>query len=154
MLCRFATGARREEQTTKYFVDVYEELRIIPFNLLKPTNSELKILQVLWTRGPSTVRDVHSELGGETGYTTVLKLMQIMAEKGLVRRNQDARSHIFEAAASEAETKKGLVGDLIEKAFSGSARDLILQALSARKTSPDELSEIRRLIEEMERKKP
>jgi predicted transcriptional regulator len=79
--------------------------------------------------------------------------MQIMAEKGLVRRNQDARSHIYEAAASEVETKKGLVGDLVEKAFAGSARDLILQALSTRKTSPDELSEIRRLIEEMERKK-
>jgi BlaI family transcriptional regulator, penicillinase repressor len=119
----------------------------------KPTNAELRILQILWRKGPSTVRDVQQELGEETGYTTALKLMQIMVEKKLLKRSEENRTHVYEAAVKEGATKKTLVRDFLDKAFAGSARDLVLQALSAHKPSPSELAEIRNLIEEMERKK-
>lgn len=120
---------------------------------VRPTNTELKILQVLWKRGGSTVREVQEELGGDSGYTTVLKLMQIMVEKGLLRRTLEERTHVYEAAVKESETKKGLVRDLLDKAFDGSARELIIQALSAKRTSSKELAEIRQIIQELERKK-
>ncbi len=118
----------------------------------KPTNSELEILHVLWQRGPSLVRDVHDELSKRrtTGYTTVLKLMQIMAEKGLVRRNEDNRAHVYHAMVSESETQKGLTDDLVDRMFGGSAHRLALHALGSQKATPEELSEIRRLLDQME----
>jgi BlaI family penicillinase repressor len=118
----------------------------------QPTDGELLILNVLWRRGPSTVRQVHEALASErdTGYTTTLKLLQIMHEKGLVRRDTSERSHVYEAACGEAATKRGVVGDLLDRVFEGSARQLVMQALEAGKVSADELRQIRRLIEHME----
>jgi BlaI family penicillinase repressor len=116
----------------------------------KPTTGELEILSVIWRRGPSTVRQVHSELGERTGYTSVLKLMQIMAEKGLLQRDRRLRTHVYRPAPASAEsrTQRRLVGELIDKAFGGSAHKLIVAALSAKKASQEELEEIRKLIEE------
>jgi predicted transcriptional regulator len=121
--------------------------------LPRPTAAELEILGVLWRRGPSTVRQVHDVLGRtkRTGYTTVLKLMQIMAEKGLVRRNEDQRAHLYEARVPQEQTQKQLVGDLVDRAFGGSARNLLMQALSARRASAEDLAEIRKLLDEYER---
>lgn len=119
----------------------------------QPTDGELLILNVLWRRGPATVRRVHEELAPErdTGYTTTLKLLQIMHEKGLVRRDTSERSHVYEAACGEAAVKRGVVGDLLDRVFEGSARQLVMQALEAGKVSADELRQIRRLIERKER---
>ena len=119
----------------------------------RPTDAELEILKVLWRRGPSTVRDVFDSLSEskQTGYTTVLKLMQIMAEKGLVRRDESERAHRYEAALAEEETQRQLVGDLLRRAFDGSAKRLVMQALSAERASADELEEIRRLLDRLER---
>ena len=117
----------------------------------KPTAAELEILQVVWRNGPSTVRQVHHELNPETGYTTVLKLMQIMKEKGLLTRDTAERSHVYSATIPEEQTKKGLVRDLLEKAFRGSAKELILQALSAKRASREELAEIRQIIDRIEK---
>ena len=112
----------------------------------KPTDAELAILRVLWSRGPSTVRQVAAAMDREGGYTTVLKLLQIMAEKGLVTRDESARTHIYEAAYTEDQTQQQLVMDLVERAFDGSAAKLVLQALAASKTSPEELAEIKKLL--------
>jgi BlaI family transcriptional regulator, penicillinase repressor len=116
----------------------------------RPTEAELEILRVLWERGPSTVRHVHESLAQqrETGYTTTLKLMQIMAEKGLVTRDESARTHVYTARLSQETTQRQLVNDLVERAFGGSAAELVLRALSSHKTSAEELGEIRRLIDE------
>jgi BlaI family transcriptional regulator, penicillinase repressor len=121
--------------------------------LPRPTDAELEILKVLWRRGPSTVREVFETLGENktTGYTTVLKFMQIMAEKGLVVRDESERAHRYEAAAREDETQRRLVGDLLRKAFDGSAKNLVLQALSTERATSSELDEIRRLLDELER---
>ena len=113
----------------------------------KPTDGELAILRVLWTRGPSTVRHVAEALERETGYTTALKLLQIMTEKGLVCRDETSRTHVYEAAASEDQTQRTLVSDLLDRAFGGSAAKLVLQALATSKASPEELVEIKRLID-------
>ena len=117
----------------------------------QPTNAELEILRVLWRRGPLTVRDVHEALSKEraVGYTTVLKLLQIMAEKGLVTRDESARSHVYAAAVSEETTQRRLVSDLLDRAFEGSAMGLVMQALAARPASPEELRKIRALIDEL-----
>ena len=122
-------------------------------SLPRPTDAELEILKVLWRRGPSTVRDVFETLGEArgTGYTTVLKLMQIMATKGLVERDEGERAHRYEAALAEDETQRRLVGDLLRKAFDGSAKNLILQALSSERATGEELAEIRRMLDELER---
>lgn len=112
----------------------------------KPTDSELAILRVLWTRGPSTVRQVAEALGREAAYTTVLKLLQIMTEKGLVRRDESERTHIYRAAYTEDQTQRQLVTDLLDRAFDGSAAKLVLQALSSNTASPQELEEIRKLL--------
>ncbi|MBZ5498060.1 MAG: BlaI/MecI/CopY family transcriptional regulator [Acidobacteriia bacterium] len=119
----------------------------------RPTGAELEILGVLWHRGPSTVRDVYNVLGRTRpiGYTTVLKLMQIMAEKGLVLRNEDQRAHIYEARAPQDQTQKLLVRDLLDRAFNGSALNLVMQALSSRRASAEELAQIRKLLDEYER---
>lgn len=124
-------------------------------SLPRPTDAELSILKVLWRRGPCTVREVFETLG-ETktkGYTTVLKLMQIMANKGLVKRDERERAHSYEATLAEDETQRRLIGDLLQKAFDGSAKKLILQALSSKRASADELAEIRRMLDELERGK-
>ncbi|MCO6487535.1 MAG: BlaI/MecI/CopY family transcriptional regulator [Phaeodactylibacter sp.] len=122
--------------------------RLIP----KPTESELEILQVLWQHGPSPVRFVNDKLNEEreVGYTTTLKLMQIMAEKGLVWRNTDSRTHIYQAAVSEADTQKRLLQKFVDTTFRGSAMKLVMQALGNHQASPEELDEIKALIEKME----
>jgi BlaI family transcriptional regulator, penicillinase repressor len=121
-------------------------------NLSRPTDAELAILRVLWSRGPSTVRQVHEALSREreTGYTTVLKLMQIMTEKGLVERDESERTHVYQARFTQEATQQRLVSDLLEKAFGGSASQLVMQALAAKPASADELAEIRRLLDELE----
>ncbi len=118
----------------------------------KPTEAELAILRVLWQRGPSTVREVWEQLSPKqrTGYTTVLKIMQIMFEKGLLSRDESDRSHVYRAAWSEEQTQQQVVRHLLERLFSGSAPKLVMQALAARKATPAELTEIRRLLDEME----
>ena len=119
----------------------------------RPTDAELAILRVLWERGPSTVRQVHEILSAvrPTVYTTILKLMQIMNDKGLVRRDKSQRAHIYQPTFTEAETQKRLVGDLLERAFSGSTASLLMQALSAKEASAEELAQIRQILDEAER---
>jgi BlaI family penicillinase repressor len=119
----------------------------------KPTASELEILQVLWTRGPSTVRDVFDALHEkkDLGYTTVLKLLQIMTAKGTVRRNEDQRAHVYEACQPAEKTKRQFAGDMLQRVFEGSASQLMLHALEGRHTSKKELEELRRLLDEHER---
>ncbi len=119
----------------------------------RPTDAELAILRVLWDRGPSTVREVHEALGEarSVGYTTTLKLLQIMAEKGLVVRDESTRSHVYEARHPADETRGQLVRDILERVFGGSAPQLVMQALSAKRVSPEELAEIRKLLDELER---
>ena len=121
-------------------------------NLSRPTDAELAILRVLWSRGPSTVRQVHEALSRdrETGYTTVLKLMQIMTEKGLVERDESERTHVYQARFTQEQTQERLVSDLLEKAFGGSASQLVMRALAAKPASADELAQIRRLLDELE----
>lgn len=121
----------------------------------RPTDAELAILRVLWRRGPSTVRQVHEALAEtrDTGYTTTLKLMQIMADKGLVKRNETARTHVYSATAGEEQTQRVLVKDLVDRAFGGSAATLVLRALSADDTSEAELREIRRMIDDYREKR-
>jgi len=113
----------------------------------KPTDAELAILRVLWARGPSTVRDVAEEMGRENAYTTVLKLLQIMTEKGLVRRDESSRTHVYEAAFSEEHTQRQIISDLLDRVFDGSASKLVLQLLGTRKASKAELAEIEELID-------
>ena len=122
-------------------------------DLPRPTDAELEILTVLWSRGPSTVRDVYETiLERKTAqYTTILKLMQIMTDKGLVKRNEEQRAHVYEAARPREWTQQQLAGDLLRRAFDGSARSLMMGALSARKASRKEIAEMRRLLEEYEK---
>jgi predicted transcriptional regulator len=120
---------------------------------LKPTASELEILRVLWSRGPSTVREVHEALSEKKslGYTTVLKLLQIMTTKGTVRRNETQRAHVYEACLPAAQTKRQLAGDMLQRVFEGSASQLMMHALAGRNASRDEIDELRRLLDEYER---
>ena len=116
----------------------------------RPTDAELAILRVLWERGPSTERQVHEVIVGRVGptaYTTALKLLQIMTEKGLVRRDDTDRTHVYTPRLSEEQTQRQLVRDLVDRAFGGSASKLVMQALNARRATQEELSEIRKLIE-------
>lgn len=117
-----------------------------------PTDAELAILSVLWSRGPSTVREVHEALEPTqgTGYTTALKLLQIMAQKGLVERDERSKSHIYRALPGKEQTQKRLLSDLMTRAFSGSASELVLRALSSKPTSKEELGEIRALLDHLE----
>jgi BlaI family transcriptional regulator, penicillinase repressor len=116
----------------------------------RPTEAELEILTVLWSRGPSTVRDVHENITQRkpTQYSTVLKFMQIMTEKGLVRRNEKQRAHVYEAAQPREWTQQRLAGDLLQRAFGGSAKNLLMGALSSRKSSKKELAELRELLDQ------
>jgi len=121
---------------------------------LKPTASELDILHVLWDRGPSTVRDVHAALSErkDLGYTTVLKLMQIMTVKGLVPRNVEKRATVYAACLPAAKTKRQLAADTLERVFEGSASQLMLHALAGHRSSKEEIAELRRLLDDYERK--
>jgi predicted transcriptional regulator len=118
----------------------------------RPTDTELDILTVLWSRGECTVREVHDALQGRkpTQYTTVLKMLQIMTEKGLVRRDEEQRAHVYRASRPREWTQSQLAGDLLQRAFAGSARGLMLGALSAKKATKAELAELRKLLDEYE----
>jgi BlaI family transcriptional regulator, penicillinase repressor len=119
----------------------------------KPTSSELEILRVLWTRGPSTVREVHEALSEKKslGYTSVLKLLQIMTTKGTVRRNETQRAHVYEACLPAEQTKRQIAGDMLQRVFEGSASELMMHALAGRKASTEEITELRRLLDEYEK---
>ena len=125
-----------------------------PKNPAKPTASELEILRVLWGRGPSTVREVHEALSRKRpiGYTTVLKLLQIMTTKGTVRRNEGQRAHVYEARLPAEKTKRQLAADVLHRVFGGSASELMLHTLQGRKTSRKEIEELRRLLDDYERR--
>jgi predicted transcriptional regulator len=120
----------------------------------KPTASELEILQVLWERGPSTVREVHDALSTKKpiGYTSVLKLMQIMTAKGTLRRNEEQRAHVYESVQPAEKTKRQLALDVLQRVFDGSASDLMMHALAERKASKEEIAEMRRMLSEYERR--
>ncbi|MEM7557614.1 MAG: BlaI/MecI/CopY family transcriptional regulator [Planctomycetota bacterium] len=117
-----------------------------------PTDGELAILHVLWEQGPCTVRQVQERLSGgrETGYTTVLKFMQIMMDKGLLKRDESQHAHIYRAAVTRKNTQRKTINTVIDQLFDGSAQQLVLQALASNKSSPEELAEIRRLLDELE----
>jgi len=119
----------------------------------RPTDAELAILSVLWQRGPSTVRDVQQVLSASqgSGYTTVLKLLQIMTEKGLVVRDESQRAHVYAAKQSERRTQRQLMGDLVDRAFGGSSAKLVLHALSERAATSEELRDIRALLDQIEK---
>lgn len=120
----------------------------------KPTASELEILRILWVRGPSTVREVHDALRErkDIGYTSVLKLLQIMTEKGTVRRDENQRAHVYRACEPAEKTKRALAGDVLQRVFEGSASQLMLHALAGRATSREEIEELRRMLDEHERR--
>jgi predicted transcriptional regulator len=115
----------------------------------RPTDAELAILRVLWQLGPSTVRQVHDVLmrARPTAYTTALKLLQIMTEKGLVRRDESDRTHVYQSRLTEEQTQRQLIRDLMDRAFGGSSSKLVMQALASKRASTDELTEIRRMLE-------
>ena len=125
-----------------------------PKRLPRPTEAELELLRALWEQGPSTVRQVHESLPGAkgTGYTTTLKILQLMAEKGLVTRDESQRSHIYSAVAKPETTQRQLVGDLLQRAFGGSPAKLVVQALSQTRATPEDLAEIREVLDELESK--
>lgn len=118
----------------------------------RPTDAELEILKVLWRLGPSTVREVHDHLSARRamGYTTVLKMLQIMSEKNLVERDEEKRAHVYVPQLAQEETERQLVGDLLERAFNGSAKSLVMHALSGKKASAKDLAEIRRILDKLE----
>jgi len=149
---------------TNYFVDIrinsYEARRVTRRSVAKapvppplPTDAEIAILAVLWRQGASTVREVHEALGKGSGYTTTLKLMQLMFEKGLVVRNERYRSHLYEARAPKEQTQRQIAGDLLKRAFDGSAKSLVLGALAAQPASGKDLVEIRSLLDELENRR-
>jgi predicted transcriptional regulator len=117
-----------------------------------PTEAELEILNILWARGPSTVRDVHTASEKDTGYTTILKQMQVMTEKGLLARSEQFRSHVYEARIAKEQTQRQLARNLVRRAFDGSAKNLVLGALSSQKVSAKDLAEIRRMLDEYEKR--
>ena len=120
----------------------------------KPTDAEIEILHILWEKGQASVRDINDILNGrrEVGYTTTLKLMQIMNEKGLLKRDTAARTHIYKAVAKELDTKNNLISDFVNMAFQGSSMDLVMQALGNSTSSPEELNELKSLIAKLENK--
>jgi predicted transcriptional regulator len=140
---------------TKIFVDNDEALRhnsIMAAKPPRPTEGELSILRVLWERGAQSVRSVQRALNESkpTGYTTVLKLLQIMTDKGLVERDETVRPQIYTPRHSQQQTQRQLVGDLLHRAFGGSVKTLVLQALASKKSSPQELEEIEKLLDRIE----
>ncbi len=131
-------------------------MKKIAEDMRKPTKAEMEILNVLWARDACTVREVHDELrlGDRTGYTTVLKLLQLMHAKGLVERDDSQRAHIYRAAASKKRTQKYLLMDLVQRVFDGSSSQLVLQALGSQPTSREELDAIRKLLNQLDRESP
>ncbi len=121
----------------------------------RPTEGELEILRVLWERGKATVREVNDQLNlhRSTGYTTTLKLMQIMLEKGLLRRDESRRPQVYAPAVSKLRVRRQFVGDLLERVFDGSSSQLVMQVLSSKDTTPENLTEIRRVLDEMEKER-
>jgi len=120
----------------------------------QPTDVELQILRILWERGPSPVREIHAELGAEKGtsYSTTVKMLAVMLQKGLVKRNESAQPHVYRAVLTRESAGRRMVKSLIDKVFDGSASHLVLQALSSEKATKEELAEIRKLLDEMERR--
>jgi BlaI family transcriptional regulator, penicillinase repressor len=120
---------------------------------VKPTESELEILQILWTKGLATVREVHEELAmmKDVGYTTTLKLMQIMHEKGLVKRDESMRTHVYQPAVNKEKTQKHLLGKMIDSLFGGSSTQMVLQALGEHKANPEELAQIQALLDNLKK---
>ena|SRR6056297_3448720 len=120
----------------------------------QPTSAELELLNILWERGPSTVRQIHEVVSGsrQTGYTTTLKILQKMFDKGLVKRDESSRSHIYKPAVQAEKTQRQLVNDLIEKAFGGAAEKLVMQALSSRQVTPEEIETLRKLLDSLEKR--
>ncbi|HEX2662935.1 MAG TPA: BlaI/MecI/CopY family transcriptional regulator [Candidatus Acidoferrum sp.] len=125
----------------------------MPHEFAKPTNAELEILTVLWSIGPATVREVYEAINRRrpAQYSTTLKFMQIMANKGLLRRDEKQRAHVYEAVKSQAWTQRQLAGDLLERAFGGSPKALLVGALSARRATKEELAELLKLLDEYKR---
>jgi BlaI family penicillinase repressor len=132
----------------------YEIFRIMPEHQIKPTDSELEILQIIWKRGPSTVRQIHDILSAkkDAGYTTTLKLLQIMVQKGIVTADKSFRTHIYYAILKEEETQKKLIDQLLSMAFGGSASKLVMSALGNAKPRPEEIEELRNFIKDWEDK--
>jgi predicted transcriptional regulator len=144
---------------TKHFVNMTKDFVILkgdtPMkqNTRRPTDAELTILRVLWDRGPSTVREVYKILnnGKNVGYTTALKLMQIMTDKGLVERDEDCRPQLYRPCLPREQTERQLIKDLVDRAFGGSAKRLVMQPLEEKKASPSELAQIEKLLNKLER---
>ncbi len=138
----------KKERFTNFLVYLGKHYFMPSIKYIKPTESELEILQVLWAKGIASVREVHEELSKtkEAGYTTTLKLMQIMNEKGLVKRDDSIKTHIYQPAVSREKTQKHLLGKMINTLFGGSPTELVLQALGTHKASSEELEEIQKLI--------
>jgi len=136
---------------TKYVVNYAQSAYMSAIKQIKPTESELEILQVLWQKGLASVREVHEELSKtkEAGYTTTLKLMQIMNEKGLVKRDDSIKTHIYQPAVTKEKTQKHMLGKMINTLFGGSTTELVIQALGNHKATADELEEIQKLLTEM-----
>lgn len=122
----------------------------------QPTDVELQILRILWELGPSPVRPIHERMSAEKGtnYSTTVKMLAVMLDKGLVKRNEEATPHVYRAAMSQARAQKRMLDDLIAKVYDGSAGSLVLQALSSKRATPDEIAEIERLIEQMKGDRP
>jgi BlaI family transcriptional regulator, penicillinase repressor len=118
-----------------------------------PSDAELDILAALWRQGPSTVREVHDALGKDSGYTTTLKQMQLMTEKGLLVRSERFRSHVYDAGVAKEQTQKQIAADMLKRGFEGSAKSLVLGALAAQPASRQELEEIRRILDELDKRK-
>lgn len=119
-------------------------------HLPTPTKAEMEILQALWQLGSATVRQIHEQIGRETAYTTVLKMLQIMTEKGMVTRESHDRAHVYKAKITRKRATGAFMEELVERVFGGSAQQLVIQALSSRKTSPEELKEIRKILDKLE----
>ncbi len=117
-----------------------------------PTKAEMEILQILWRLGAATVRQIHEQIERKTAYTTILKMLQIMTEKELVTRETGDKAHLYRAKTTQTRATKAFIGDLVERVFSGSAQKLVMQALCSQKASPDELQEIRELIDRLEKR--
>jgi BlaI family transcriptional regulator, penicillinase repressor len=139
--------------STKSFVLNCPRMTRVRGQPIRPTHGELEILEVLWQTGPATVREVYEHLSERKPivYTTVLKLMQIMTDKGLVQRDESQRAHVYKVRVAREEVQKRLVGDLLDRLFQGSAKQLVMQAVTAGKTSREELAEIRRLLDQLAR---
>jgi predicted transcriptional regulator len=154
--CPTGRPANKIPASTKIFVDTTNTFVVWSLSMKqapqKPTASELEILRVLWTRGPSTVREVHDALQEKKpmGYTSVLKFMQIMTAKGTVRRNETQRAHVYEACLPAEQTKRQIAGDMLQRVFEGSASQLMMHALAGRSASREEVDELRRLLNQYE----